>query len=72
MITKLAPDPRDIHWHNMLLSPANIQARQVLILGALIALLFTWAVPVSALARLLSYEAIKENLPWLAKLVDRK
>lgn len=72
MITDLAPDPRDIHWHNMLLSNASVQARQVLVLGATIALLLFWAIPVGALARLLNYEAIKEYLPWLVKVIDRK
>lgn len=72
MITKLAPDPRDVHWHNMLLSPANVQARQFLVTAALIALLLTWAVPVSALSRLLSYDAIKETAPWVGRVIDKK
>lgn len=72
MTTVLAPDPRDIHWHNMLLPAASIKVRQLLVLGATIALLLFWAVPVSALAKLLNYESIKETAPWLAKLVNSK
>ena len=72
MTTVLAPDPRDIHWHNMLLPPASIQARQLLVLAATIALLLFWAVPISALARLLSYEAINDAAPWLARILDKK
>ena len=72
MITKLAPDPRDIHWNNMLLPTASIKARQILVLGAVVLLLLTWAAPVGALSRLLSYDAINENFPALAKLIDRK
>lgn len=72
MTTVLAPDPRDIHWHNMLLPPASIQARQILVLGATITLLLSWAIPVSTLARLLNYEAIKEAAPWLARILDKR
>lgn len=72
MFTALAPDPRDIHWHNMLLSSTEVQTRRLLVLGAVVALLFFWAIPVGALASLLSYEAIKKYAPWLAKLIDRK
>ena len=44
----------------------------MLVLAAVVVLLFTWAAPVGALSRLLSYEAIDENLPWLAKMIDRR
>lgn len=72
MITDLAPDPRDIHWHNMLLSPSSVMARQILVYGALVLLLLFWAVPVAAVSRLLNYEVIKRNLPWLARLINRR
>lgn len=72
METTLAPDPRDIYWSNMLLSNASLQARNILVLAAMVLLLTFWAVPVSALARLLNYEAIKEYMPWLAKVIDKK
>lgn len=70
--TVLAPDPRDIYWGNMLLSNASLQARNILVLGAMLLLLSFWLVPVSALARLLNYDAIKKYLPWLAKILDKR
>lgn len=70
--TTLAPDPRDIYWGNMLLSNASLQARHILVLGAMLLLLSFWLVPVSALARLLNYDAIKKYLPWLTKILDKR
>jgi len=70
--TTLAPDPRDIYWGNMLLSNASLQARNILVLGAMLLLLSFWLVPVSALARLLNYDAIKKYLPWLTKILDKR
>lgn len=70
--TTLAPDPRDIYWGNMLLSNASLQARSILVLGAMLLLLSFWLVPVSALARLLNYDAIKKYMPWLTKILDKR
>lgn len=70
--TTLAPDPRDIYWGNMLLSNGSLQARSILVLGAMLLLLSFWLVPVSALARLLNYDAIKKYMPWLAKVLDKR
>jgi hypothetical protein len=72
LITMLAPDPRDIHWGNMLLSDASLQARGLLVLGAMILLLTFWLAPVSALARLLDYDSIKKYLPWLIKPIEKR
>lgn len=72
MITSLAPDPRDIHWHNMLLTSTSTQLRRLVIFAATVALLFFWAIPVGFLASFLSYEAIKKYLPPLAKLIATK
>lgn len=70
--TVLAPEPRDIHWGNMALSRVSTFVRQVIVFFAVILLLFFWGIPVSFLASLLSYDAIKEAFPPLAELIDKK
>lgn len=69
--TVLAPEPRDIVWSNMTISPRGRQIREALVFGFLVLLFFFWAVPVSGLAGFLSYKEIKKTLPWLAKLIDQ-
>ncbi|KAF6743962.1 hypothetical protein DFP72DRAFT_931006, partial [Ephemerocybe angulata] len=65
-----APEPRDIVWSNMAPSTNSIRARDVLVLGMMGLLLFTWVFPISALASLLSYNEIKRAMPWLGRLID--
>lgn len=71
MITKLAPEPRDVHWGNLVLSRNSTWLRRavVLALGAL-TLLF-WGAPVSQLARLLSFDTIWRLSPGLGRLIQR-
>ncbi|KAK7062602.1 hypothetical protein VNI00_000090 [Paramarasmius palmivorus] len=66
-----APEPRDIVWSNMTPSNSSIRVRDVLVLGALGLLFFTWFFPITALASLLSYDEIQRTLPWLARLIDK-
>lgn len=69
-VTKLAPEPRDIVWANLTISPGSAVARDWLVTGAMLVLLFFWIVPVAALAGLLSYKEIKKTWPALARLID--
>ena len=69
-VTRLAPEPRDIIWANMTMSPGSAVAREWIVLGLMSLLLFFWVVPVAALAGLLSYKEIKKTWPALAKLID--
>lgn len=69
-VTCLAPEPRDIIWANMTLAPGSALARDWLVMGAMVLLLFFWVIPVTALAGLLSYKEIKKTWPALAKLID--
>ncbi|EKM55342.1 uncharacterized protein PHACADRAFT_255901 [Phanerochaete carnosa HHB-10118-sp] len=68
--TYLAPEPRDIIWANMTLAPGSALARDWLVIGAMLLLLFFWVIPVTALAGLLSYKEIKKTWPALARLID--
>ncbi|CEL63481.1 putative membrane protein YLR241W OS=Saccharomyces cerevisiae (strain ATCC 204508 / S288c) GN=YLR241W PE=1 SV=1 [Rhizoctonia solani AG-1 IB] len=68
--TAPAPEPRDIYWPNVTLSPGETLFREVIVLGFMGLLLSFWSVPVAGLASLLSYKEIKKVMPWLAKLID--
>ena len=65
-----APEPRDIVWDNMSLSTNVTRTRQLIVLALIVLLFLFWAVPITALATLLSYEEIKKAMPWLGRLVD--
>ncbi|KAG6908443.1 hypothetical protein DXG01_004526 [Tephrocybe rancida] len=69
--TFLAPEPRDIVWSNMAPSTANIRTRDAFVLALMGLLLFFWFFPISALASLLSYQEIKDAMPWLGRLIDQ-
>ena len=71
MKTALAPEPRDVHWGNVGIPRLSSSARSLLVLVTMILLLIGWGSPVWFLARLLSYEEIKDTSPWLAKTIDR-
>ncbi|CAE6451685.1 unnamed protein product [Rhizoctonia solani] len=68
--TAPAPEPRDIYWPNVTLSPRATLFREVIVMGFMGLLLSFWSVPVAGLASLLSYKEIKKVMPWLAKLID--
>ncbi|CAE6531156.1 unnamed protein product [Rhizoctonia solani] len=68
--TAPAPEPRDIYWPNVTLSPGATLFRETIVLGFMGVLLSFWSVPVAGLASLLSYKEIKKVMPWLAKLID--
>ena len=69
--TELAPEPRDIHWFNLSLSPSSAFIRKVLVLFTLLVLLSVWSVPVAYLSRLLSWDSIEEAAPRLAEWIGR-
>jgi calcium permeable stress-gated cation channel len=65
-----APEPRDIVWANMAITPTSFRIREMLVLSCMVLLLFTWVIPITALASLLSYKEIKKVLPWLGRVID--
>ncbi|KAL4243386.1 CSC1 family protein, partial [Abortiporus biennis] len=67
--TYLAPEARDIVWSSMSQSITSTRVREIIVLAAMVILLFTWAIPVSALAGLLSYEEIVRTWPRLGELI---
>ncbi|GJJ13050.1 hypothetical protein Clacol_007299 [Clathrus columnatus] len=69
-LTCLAPEPRDIIWANIALSSTALQVREIVVMGLMALLLFSWVFPVTALAGLLSYTEIKKVAPWLGRLID--
>ncbi|KAG8904236.1 hypothetical protein FRB99_002056 [Tulasnella sp. 403] len=69
-ITCPAPEPRDIVWANMTLSPKDVKFREIVVVGFTALLILLWIPPVSTLSALLSYEEIKKAAPWLGKIVD--
>jgi len=65
-----APEPRDIVWSNMAVSPSSMRTRDAFVMGCMGLLLFFWVFPITALASLLSYKEIKKDMPWLGQLID--
>ncbi|KAH9475924.1 Calcium permeable stress-gated cation channel 1 [Psilocybe cubensis] len=72
MHTYPAPEPRDIVWSNMSLSPRALLVRDALVTASLGLLFFFWFFPITSLAGLLSYEEVKKTVPWLGRLIDRR
>nr|ODN96882.1 membrane protein [Cryptococcus depauperatus CBS 7855] len=70
VITTPAPEPRDVIWSHIAMSPRESEIRDFVIMSVMAVLLLTWIVPVSTLATLLSYQEIKKVMPWLAKVID--
>ncbi|KAM0746908.1 DUF221-domain-containing protein [Meredithblackwellia eburnea MCA 4105] len=69
--SELAPEPRDIQWFNLSLSPSSIFVRQLLVVLTVIALLSVWSIPVAYLAKLLSWDTIQDAAPKLAKWIAK-
>lgn len=71
METSLAPEPRDVHWGNIVMSSQSLWARTLVVFALSAFTLLFWGAPVSQIARLLSYDTIAHASPALAKLIDR-
>ncbi|KAL9933257.1 hypothetical protein V8E36_007975 [Tilletia maclaganii] len=69
--TLLAPEPRDIIWSNITLSPHERRVRQLLVSTFILALLVFYIPPLTFLASFLSPQAIDKYLPWLSQLLKR-
>lgn len=71
MLTSLAPEPRDVHWSNIVLSSSSVWLRNAVVLALTVMTLLFWGAPVSQIARLLSYDTIAHASPALARLIER-
>ncbi|KAK0544550.1 hypothetical protein OC846_005299 [Tilletia horrida] len=69
--TLLAPEPRDIIWSNVSLSPHERRVRQFLVSAFVFGLLLFYIPPLTFLASFLSPQAIEHYLPWLADLLKK-
>ncbi|KAK0540040.1 hypothetical protein OC835_000838 [Tilletia horrida] len=69
--TLLAPEPRDIIWSNISLSPHERRVRQLLVSAFILGLLIFYIPPLTFLASFLSPQAIEKYLPWLAQLLEK-
>lgn len=54
----------------MSLPPGTLRARDLIVMGLMALLLFTWVFPVTALAGLLSYKEIAKAWPKLGELIE--
>lgn len=70
VVTKLAPEPRDVVWENVALSTRASISKRLFVYGTVTTLLLTWAVPVTVLYTLLQYSEISKYLPSLARLLE--
>ena len=70
-ILTAAPEPRDIQWFNLSLSPSSVFVRKLLVVFTLLVLLSVWSIPVAFIATLLSWDSITDLAPnsakWIAK-----
>lgn len=66
----LAPEPRDVYWDNLTLSTVSKHSRKLVVFVLLFLLLGLWAIPVSWLASLLSWDNIQDSAPRLADFLD--
>lgn len=71
-ISITAPEPRDIQWFNLSLSPSSVFIRQILVVMTLLVLLSVWLIPVLYLAKLISWSSIEEAAPKLAKWIGKR
>ncbi|CAD6980520.1 unnamed protein product [Tilletia controversa] len=69
--TLLAPEPRDIIWSNISLSPHERRLRQLLVSAFVFGLLLFYIPPLTFLASFLSPQAIEKYMPWLAQLLEK-
>ncbi|KAE8222844.1 hypothetical protein CF319_g4024 [Tilletia indica] len=69
--TLLAPEPRDIIWSNISLSPHERRVRQLLVSAFVFGLLVFYIPPLTFLASFLSPQAIEKYMPWLAQMLDK-
>ncbi|KAH8827533.1 hypothetical protein DL96DRAFT_1599355, partial [Flagelloscypha sp. PMI_526] len=68
--TYAAPEPRDIVWANMTPTPSALLTRDLIVMGCVVVLFFTYLIPIAALASLLSIDEINKTLPWLGELIE--
>ena len=54
----------------MATSIGSSRSRELIIMGMMVVLLFSWIPPITGLASLLSYREIKKTMPWLGRLID--
>ncbi|PWN88656.1 DUF221-domain-containing protein [Acaromyces ingoldii] len=69
--TNLAPEPRDIIWSNVSLTPNERRVRQVLVSSFTFALFVFYIPPLAFIASFLSPRTIKKYLPALYDLLKR-
>lgn len=60
-----------MQWFNLSLSASSVFVRQLLVVITLLILLSVWSIPVTYLAKLLSWETIEESAPKLAKWIAK-
>lgn len=65
-----APAPSDVYWPNLRLSGRRKSAVGVLISLAVFALVFFWAIPVSAIAVLANLQKLSRSVPALRPVVN--
>ncbi|CAB4377235.1 unnamed protein product [Rhizophagus irregularis] len=68
--TELAPEPRDVFWQKLSIRKRELIIRDVLVNCLVTIIVFSWTVPSSAVATLLSLNSLKKIFPWLEKLAE--
>jgi hypothetical protein len=64
-----APAPLDVMFHNLGIRPELFLFRKVIVVVSILVLIFFWAVPIGAVASLLSLETLVSVIPWLSDVL---
>ncbi|CAM9788024.1 unnamed protein product [Chrysoparadoxa australica] len=65
LVSKEAPEPRDIYWHNAYVSPVVRARRRIFVDGFLSVLYVFWVIPVTLLYLTFSREALANKYDWI-------
>ncbi|CAH9086061.1 unnamed protein product [Cuscuta epithymum] len=71
-LTSRAPEPRDIEWKNLSISPLSITFRRIFIAILLFALISFYMIPIAFVQSLANLEGLEKAAPFLRPLIEWK
>nr|CAG8547931.1 1116_t:CDS:10 [Entrophospora candida] len=69
--TVIAPEPRDIYWHNLTIRNREYAIRTAMVNVIIFILVFFWSGPIAFFATFLDLEFLRKVFPWLADLASK-
>lgn len=68
-VTELAPEPRDVHWSNLSISPRQLWFRKIVILLGTVSLTISFLIPVTFVQGLSQLDMLQRYFPFLRKVL---